>query len=159
LTVCAASAAVIVALPGTGWAHYVYNQGVVATWNSFCNELRVETSHGSGYGYSKVDVKSISDNFYISGFECTDPFVRPTGYFRAAYSIYKYNGSTWALCVYTPNWTYNSSSTGKLVISNTWPSVYCGTGSYYTMGEGDILDDSIWHGGDLNSGNHYLPPI
>lgn len=152
------AAAAVLSQSGVGWAHYVYQGGTIAEWGDNCANVRSETSHGSaGYGYSKGDNESKRKNFYTN-FACQDPWNRGSGQMRVAISIFKYSNGQWVLCAKDSTWKTNSSSTAKLVREHNWPSnSHCGYGSYYTLTEGDILDDSVWHGGDRMSGNHVLP--
>jgi hypothetical protein len=153
-----AGLAVIVGGAGNAWAHYVYQAGVVATIANYCVHNRSEVSHGGyGHGYIKVDTTSQAKQFYVD-VNCTDPFIRPAGYLRAAWQYY-YRANTsaaWSLCAISAE-TYNSSSSAKLVISKNWTYRPCGNGYYATFGETYLKDNNTWYGGELWSGAHFIP--
>jgi hypothetical protein len=143
-------------------AHYVYEPGIVATWDHYCTKSRSEVSHGThGGGYWKTDTESQAQNFY-TGVNCIDPFARPANYLGAYITAMVYDAfqGKWIVC-FQRGWTYNSQTNAKLVLSynHSSSSPPCGSNlKYRNLATSSVYDGSAWHGGKISSGDHWLPP-
>jgi hypothetical protein len=139
-------------------AHYVYQKAKVYVSDTNCTGARAETSHGGGGGYSKSDVYS----WYrweipmAGGYDCQTDLSRPAGYLATRFTLYKWNGSSWAACQ-SFNYHYNSTNTHQFAIYKDFGSkAPCGAGTYNTFAESYVLNGGSWFGGGLWSGNHTL---
>lgn len=81
------------------------------------------------------------------------PKVLPPGYIAAAVDIYRWSGSSWSLCTWSP-WSYNSYYTAKWTPTFSFGSAPCGAGYYGTVAFGYHWSDG-WRGGTLWSGYTY----
>lgn len=156
----AAAICLVVATPGVASAHYVKQEGPLATWEDNCTIGRSEVSHGGGGGYTRVDTKSRQSD-PLTGTRCIWPFDRPAGQIAARYHYYRYSSArkTWLLCKRSA-WAYNQRTARDVRISWNFGAVPpCGGNGYFgTIGDSLVLDDGAWHGGQLWSGYHFIPP-
>lgn len=138
---------------GAASAHYIYDSGITYASSNDCAYGYSETSHGTGGGYSKSYILA---EYHFSSADCAVYWKRPVGYLAVAFDLYKWTGSSWALCRYT-NWYYNSTDTSQFILYAYYgSSPPCGNGYYATYG-GNFEYNGGWHGGWLWSGYHYLP--
>lgn len=138
-------------------ADYIYQKVTIYGSDTNCTGGRAEISHGSGSGYAKADAYSWYAQWYptVGNVHCGRDFARPPGYLAAAFDLYKWNGSAWALCQQTP-WNYNTSQTHQWYVWTRYGSPPCGNGYYGTSALSYVWNNQ-WFGGSVWSGYHYLP--
>lgn len=154
---CVMALAAVVAFPAAAQAHYVYQQGVLATYGQYCTVGRAEVSHGSGGGYTKTDTDSETEQIY-TGVQCIQPFARAAGNLAAKYDYYYWRGGEWVICRLVGDYYYNSSNAAKFVMSyNFGVRPPCGDGYYGTMSYTYVNDGTTWRGGAIWSGYQYIP--
>ena len=124
-------------------AHYVYDSGYPYATDRACTWVRAEVSHGAyDSGYFKADTES---DWNILQADCQGSMNRPAGYISARIQVYKWNGTSWALCTQLPT-RYNSGTANKLVTSRTYALTPCGPGSYRAGSVGYVYNGA-WNGG------------
>ena len=86
----------------------------------------------------------------------------PDGGQPSELDVYKWNGSSWALCRGT-NWTFGATGTnqwgpwGPEQVFDYGGSSSCGPGWYGTQAAAFVWDGSAWRGGGLWSGHEFVP--
>ena len=139
-------------------ADYIFQKGVLATWNDFCTEGRAETSHGAyGGGYWKTDTLSRQKASYVD-VNCILPMQRPAGFIAANVIAYRWTGTTWAVC-FNQGYKFNTSNIGAvtLAVQTYGWNPPCGAGYYGQYGVSYVKDNGLWFGDQIWSGYHSLP--
>ncbi len=153
ITLAIAGAAVIVPV----YAHYTHDEGFTHHSDFDCVWNRAEISEGSGGGYSKTEMRS---KMRKKGDEyCSADFTRPVEHLRVKEMLYKKNGSSWDLCVSSPNYYSGTSESSLSMATDHGTSPPCGEGIYMTRAYGQLKNDEKWYGGWITSGpsGHPLP--
>jgi hypothetical protein len=108
------------------------------------------------------------DETYALTEGCGAGLDRPDGWAAARLDVYKWTGSTWALCRGT-NWKYGATVArliqGDLDLGPQGPaqvldyggSSSCGSGYYGTLAFAYVWDGSAWRGGSVWSGSELAP--
>ena len=142
------------------YAHFVYAKVFTYYTTTLpCVQNRAETSHGSGYGYTKANVWSwkllqLPDPFGTA--YCTIKFDRPQLHIKVKAQVhYKPSGGSWQMC-YNPAYKFNQTVTWKETMAKTFnSSSWCGPGTYGTWNLGYVKNNT-WYGGYVWSGTHTL---
>ena len=149
--------AVAVLAGGTNvaYAHYVYEKAYTYYSTSApCVENYAEISHGDGYGYAKVNLKSWRKLIWFP-LECFYEFERPQNNMKVKYELHYHNGNIWTLCQ-DSSYKYNSTVTAELEKTRKFTSSeYCGAGNYGVWNTG-YAKNNEWYGGSVWAGTHNL---
>ena len=142
------------------YAHYTHDEGFTHRSDFDCVWNQVGISEGDGGGYSKTEMKSLMKGKRYNRDEyCAADFTRPIEHLRVKTMLYKKNGSSWELCVSSPN-HYNETSESDLTMATDHgASPPCGEGIYMIRAYGQLKNDDIWYGGWITSDptGHPLP--
>jgi hypothetical protein len=144
----------LAAIPAqTASAHYVYQSADLYTSSQDCVWGYSETSHGTGKGYSKSEIRV---KYNYNGSSCAQSFTRPSGYIKVRHIYQTHLTPGWTNCRDT-GWIYNSSTASSLTVARTHNST-CGSTWEARTNSGMFELNGTWKGGDsLYSGNHALP--
>ncbi|GGP96843.1 hypothetical protein [Streptomyces roseolilacinus] len=94
---------------------------------------------------------------------CGTGLSRPDGWAAARATVYRWNGSAWAVCRTSP-WKYGATGQSGGEFPGPWgpKQVYdwggwqaCGQGYYGTIASAFVWDGSAWRGGDVWSGHEF----
>ena len=142
---------------GVAYSHVVYEE-VFTYWSGdLCVLNYAEISHGSGYGYGKVTVKS-RRNLQLHPIECAIGFNRPQGYIALMYRIHKWDFPTqrWIVCSGLGEYVRNTRVLSHVELTKTLNRhEFCGPGYYETQNTG-YVHNGQWRGGWLSAGYQYI---
>jgi hypothetical protein len=92
-------------------------------------------------------------------YSCDTIDVFAPGYLAVRLELWRWTGSSWAVCTAGgTGWTYNSNWGYTVSVSRSYGTAYpCGSGYYGTMAYTYVWNGSSWNGGSIWSGYHQIP--
>jgi hypothetical protein len=144
---CLVGIAALVAVPVAA-AHFVYTSG---------NYVRGPICVSGGSGIAEGPPQVIAEGWtqaFGQGVCLTAKNV-PAYHLALRRHLYRWNGSSWALCA-NSGWVYNTSPTSYKSIWRQWAQMPCGGGWYDHLGESWAYYNGQWLGGARWAGNHYF---
>lgn len=136
-------------------AHAPTTSGVIYSDGNLCTSSTAQIAFD--HTTKVLSASARTTGYRPGGYGCDTIDVWAPGSIAVRYDLYKWTGSTWAVCTYT-NWAFNSTWTWDVTSQTNYGTNYpCGAGYYGTMSYSFIWDGAAWRGGSRWSNYHQVP--